>query len=395
MVEESVSFRQRAELRLARLIPLLGPRLQVRLSGRPPVQRDGQTLAPDLQLMLASIERRGRPPYEELSLERARVEMRAGAIVGGGPPDRAVPTRELQIQGPEGALRARLYTTPPGGDPAGLAPPLIVFLHGGGFVLGDLDSHDVPCRLLARHAGAHVLSVAYGLAPEHPFPAPVEDCRAAFRWALSNARALGADPGRVAIAGDSAGGSLAAGVSWLAVQEGQPPPCLQILIYPATDMVAKARSHELFDEGFLLTRRDMDWFADRYLGAADRGDPRASIVRAPDLRGLPPTLLVTAGFDPLRDEGETLARRLREAGCEVLLRRYPDLIHGFINLTGISRSARDATLELAGMTRALLTTERVAGGVRRARDREPAAEARSDGGFWPDPKAMLSDRRRS
>jgi acetyl esterase len=354
---QTITLRQRLELRLARAIPLLPPRWQVRLSGRPPVQRDGQTLAPDLQLMLAGVERRGRPPYEELTLEQARHEMRAGAVVGGGRPDPGIRTRELEITGAAGPLRARLYETPLLGAtaPDGERPPLIVFLHGGGFVLGDLESHDVPCRILARHSGAHVLAVDYRLAPEHPFPAPLEDALAALRWAHEHARSLGADPDRVAIAGDSAGGNLSAVASWLAVRENAaPPPAAQLLIYPATEFVDLSESQRRFDEGFLLIRRDMDWFSDRYTAGHDRTDPRLSIARADELSDLPPALVITAGFDPLRDEGEAYARRLAEAEVPVLVRRFSDQIHGFINLVGICRSSRDALLETAGATRALL-----------------------------------------
>jgi acetyl esterase len=231
---------------------------------------------------------------------------------------------------------------------------MIVFLHGGGFVLGDLESHDVPCRLLARHAGALVLAVDYRLAPEAPFPAPVQDASAALAWAIEHAAELGADPQRVAIAGDSAGGNLSAVASWEAVREGRPAPALQILIYPATDFVGRAPSHAMFDEGFLLVRSDMDWFTEKYLGGDPGEDPRASILRAEELSGLPPAIVVTAGFDPLRDEGEAYARRLRELGVPVLLRRFPGLIHGFINLTGVSPSSRDAWVEVAGMVRAQL-----------------------------------------
>jgi acetyl esterase len=346
-----LTFRQRLELRSARGIALIPPRLQVRMSGRPPVERDGQRLEPELQLTLALIERRARPPYGEMSLAEAREEMRRGAIVGGSPAARFLGTvRELEVDGAAGPLRARHYAPIPTGAPQ----PLIVFFHGGGFVLGDLDSHDTPCRLLAHHAGAHVVSVDYRLAPESPFPAAADDARAALRWAFANAGRLGAAEGQIAVAGDSAGGNLAAVAAWEAAHDGGPAPVLQLLIYPATDFVEHARSHQLFEEGFLLTRKDMDWFADQYAGHADRHDPRLSIIRAEGLEGLPPALVVTAGFDPLRDEGEAYAARLREAGVPTLVRRFPGLIHGFINLTGISRTSRDALVEVGGAARALL-----------------------------------------
>jgi acetyl esterase len=346
-----MTIRQRLELRAARLIRLIPPRLQVRLSGRAPIERDGQRLEPELQLMLSVLERHGRPPYGELSLAEARAEMRRGAIVGTQPAARPLAgVRELEVDGAAGPLSARHYAPIPDGGPQ----PVIVFFHGGGFVLGDLDSHDVPCRLLAHHAGAHVVSVAYRLAPEHPFPAAVHDARAALAWAFRHAVGLGADGRRVAVAGDSAGGNLAAVASWLAAHDGGPAPVLQLLIYPATDFAGRSRSHDLFDQGFLLVRQDMDWFAEQYARHADRTDPRLSILRADVLDDVAPAVVVTAGFDPLRDEGEAYAERLRDCGVPVLVRRFPGLMHGFINLTGVSRTARDALVEVGGATRALL-----------------------------------------
>lgn len=347
----ALTLRQRLEFRAARAIALIPPRWQVRLSGRPPVTIDGQTLEPEIQLILAAIERRGRPPYEQMSLEEGRAEMRRGAMVAGGQPPTLAGVTELTVAGAAGPRPARHYVPFSSAAPQ----PLIVFFHGGGFAQGGLDSHDVGCRLLAKHAGAQVLSVDYRLAPEHPFPAAVEDACAALRWAFEHARELGADETRVAVAGDSAGGNLAAVASADASQAADgATPILQILIYPATDFVARARSHELFDQGFLLVREDMDWFTANYVGSADKQDPRLSILRAPDVEGTAPALILTAGFDPLRDEGEAYAARLREAGVPVVLRRFPGLIHGFFNLTGISRSSRDAVIEIAGAARAML-----------------------------------------
>jgi acetyl esterase len=349
----ALTTRQRLEFRAARALSLLPPRLQVRLSGRPPVTIDGQTLEPEIQLLLTAIERRGRPPYERLTLEEGRAEMRRGARVAGGHPPELAAVKELMVGGANGPLRARHYLPFRASEPE----PLIVFFHGGGFSQGNLDSHDVPCRLLAKHAGAQVLSVDYRLAPEHPFPAAVEDACAALGWAIEQADGLGADPARLAVAGDSAGGNLAAVAAAHASQAVGPnaaAPALQILIYPATDFTSRARSHELFDRGFLLVREDMDWFTENYVGAADKADPRMSILGAAELQVSAPALIVTAGFDPLRDEGEAYAARLRELGVPVVLRRFPGLIHGFINLTGISRTSRDALIEIAGAARAML-----------------------------------------
>jgi acetyl esterase len=240
----------------------------------------------------------------------------------------------------------------PAGSGGGEAP-LLVFLHGGGWVLGGLDSHDGVCRLLAATAGVAVLSVAYRLAPENPFPAAVDDAFAAFRWAAANAAALGADPARIAIGGDSAGGNLAAAVSILARDAEVAEPAMQLLLYPATDAVGGQRSRELFADGFLLTKADIEVCEGHYLPpGTDRHDPRVSVLRAPDLRRLPPAYIATAGFDPLRDEGEAYALRLREAGVPVILRRQESLIHAFANLTAISPGSAAAMTEAAAALRA-------------------------------------------
>ncbi|HET8814941.1 MAG TPA: alpha/beta hydrolase, partial [Solirubrobacterales bacterium] len=195
-------------------------------------------------------------------------------------------------------------------------------------------------------------SVDYRLAPEHRFPAAAEDAIAAYAWAADNAAQLDADPERVAVGGDSAGGNLAAVVSLLSREESLAPPRMQLLIYPVTEAGEETPSRRLFAEGFLLTRRDMDFFEGHYLGSgADRDDPRISPLRAQDLSGLPPAYIATAGFDPLRDEAEDYARRLREAGNLVALRRHPGLVHTFANLTAICPSARQAMLEAAGALR--------------------------------------------
>ena len=266
-----------------------------------------------------------------------------------------------------GVLRARHYAPAELGDPH----PLLVYYHGGGFTYGDLDTHDGVCRILCRHAGAHVLAVDYRLAPEHPFPAAVEDARAALHWAVAHASELGADPQRVGVGGDSAGGNLAAVVAQLAARDGGPAPVLQLLIYPATDFSARRRSRELFGEGFLLTNPEMDWFETNYLGSerTSARDPRASPLLAEDLSGLAPAYVVTAAFDPLRDEGEEYAAALQAAGTPVTLRRFPGFIHAFIAGAGVSRSARDALVEIAGATRAMFAAAGPRAGERQAANR--------------------------
>jgi acetyl esterase len=331
----------------------LPPRLQVRLSGKPPVEIDGETLAPEVQLLLAVLDRRREPPLETLPPAQARVDRgRLTAAYAGRP----VPVRNVEDFEIGGAvpLRARHYAPSETGGPH----PLLVFYHGGGFTYGDLETHDGVCRILCRHAGAHVLAVDYRLAPEHPFPAAVEDAHNALQWAFENAARVGADRSRVGVGGDSAGGNLAAVVSQLAARNGGPAPGLQLLIYPATDMTTRHRSRELFSEGFLLSDREMDWYTDNYLGTArtSASDPRASPLLAEDLSGLAPAFVVTAAFDPLRDEGEAYAQALQAAGTPTTLRRFPGFIHGFINAAGVSRTARDALVEIAGVTRGMFAS---------------------------------------
>lgn len=342
--------RQRLEFRTARLLSELPPQAQVRLSGRPPVRIDGQTLEPDLQLTLALLERRDAPPLETLSPAAAREHFRHRVAVSNGAPPPVGRVRDLAVDGAAGGLAARLYSPDEPGGPH----PLIVFFHGGGFVVGDLDTHDAPCRLLCRHAGAHVLSVAYRLAPEHPFPAALEDGRASLGWAAEHAAGLGADPDRLAVAGDSAGGNIATITAWQAARDGGPSPALQILLYPVTKTSGSTRSRELFGRGFLLDRELLDWFAARYVSDADPEDPRLCILRDGDLEGVAPVLMVTAGFDPLRDEGEAYAEAARLSGVPVVTRRFPGLIHGFFNLIGTSPASREALVEVSGAARVLL-----------------------------------------
>jgi acetyl esterase len=333
----------------------LPAQVQVRLSGKPPVQVDGDTLAPEVQLGLAVLERRHETSPETLPPAQAREARRRLAAVYAGKPAEVGSVRDLELElelgdGARG-LRARHYAPAELGGPH----PLLVYYHGGGFTYGDLDTHDGVCRLLCRHGGAHVLAVDYRLAPEHPFPAAVEDARAAFAWACANAAALGADPRRVGVGDDSAGGNLAAVVAQLSARDGGAAPVLQLLIYPATDFTRRRRSRELFGEGFLLSNDEMDWFETNYLGTerTHAHDPRASPLLAGDLSGLAPAFVVTAAFDPLRDEGEEYAEALRAAGTAATVRRFPGLIHAFIAAAGVSRAARDAVIEIAGVTRGM------------------------------------------
>ena len=345
-----------AEHRIVKAVCGLPPGVQRRLFGQPP-SIDGQTLASDIQALLKLAAMSGGvSAIAGMEIAEAREENRIGTgVVSAHPPIPMARVEALEVPGPAGPVPARFYV--PGGLPTGEPAPLLVYYHAGGWVIGDLDTHDGVCRFLAAAAGVAVLSIDYRLAPEHPFPAAVDDSLAAFAWAAANASELGADPARIAVGGDSAGGNLATVVSRLARDADGPLPTMQLLIYPPTDVVGGQRSRELFSEGFLLTKGDMDTFETTYLPAGtDPKDPRVSVLHAPDLSGLPPAYLCTAGFDPLRDEGEAYALRMREAGVPVALRRHPGLVHGFANLTAISRTARGAMLEAAGALRMGLAT---------------------------------------
>ena len=368
-MSDTRTLRQRIEYILLRALMALPGRLALRLSGRPAIELDGERLAPEIQLLLRLFALQREPRTEAMAPAQLRRLRRHGAAVVGGPREGSLKVSDLRLEGGVG-LAARHYLP----EEAAAAQPLIVFFHGGGFVFGDLETHDPFCRLLCAHSGAQVLAIDYRLAPEHPFPAAVQDARAALEWASANAGRLGVDRARIAVAGDSAGGNLAAVVCQLALRDGGPAPAAQLLIYPATDLLHEHRSRRLFAEGFFLTEEDMRWFDRQYLGSRiiDRGDPRISPLRAPDLSGLPPALVVTAGFAPLRDEGEAYAKALGAAGTPVVLRRCSGLIHGFINMTGVSRRSREAVIEIAGAMRALLAAA-PAGSAPQAPGPQPAA----------------------
>jgi acetyl esterase len=261
-------------------------------------------------------------------------------------PDPVSRVEDRRIPGPAGEIAVRLYAPE---DPRGL----VVYFHGGGWVLGSLETHDLPLRTLANEAGCSVLSVDYRLAPEHRHPAAVEDCHAAVCWAAEHAAELGADPALLAVGGDSAGGNLAAVVSLLARERGGPALCFQLLVYPVTDHDFARPSYAENASGYFLERDDMRWFWDHYLpDAAARDATTASPLRARDLSGLPPAHVITAEFDPLRDEGEAYAARLREAGVPVTHTRYDGQIHGFFGMAALIPRGREAIAEAGAKLRA-------------------------------------------
>lgn len=347
---------ERILFRVARALTHLPAHLQRTLSGKPAICRDGYTLDPALQLILA-VDPSLKKPWPEDALHLRKTQDRAATSMRGPlPPVHA--TRDLEIDGAAGKLRARLYSTATTGS---AGAPLLVYFHGGGFVFGNLETHDVGCRLLCAHGGFHVLAVEYRLVPEHRFPAAIDDGLAALAWAFKHAAELGADPSRIGVGGDSAGANISAVVSQLARRTKHAPAC-QLLIYPPTDRAQAHPSMNGLAEGFLLTRASVEWFHAQYAAAvgADSSDPRISPLVAPDKGALPPALVVTAGFDPLRDEGEAYAAALRAAGNIAFLRRFDGLIHGFFNLTGIHDPSRDAVIAIAGATRALFEARPVA-----------------------------------
>ncbi len=358
---EALAPRDRFEARLGRVLLRAPARAQLRLSGKPQVRLDGQDLNPGIQLALRTLELRGSPtmigaPRSNPEPVDVRTRVHREALVFSLIKTEVGGVRELEIDGAEGPLRARHYLPPQSSVSAKAQPPLLVFFHGGGFVICDLDTHDEPCRMLCRHAGVQVLSVDYRLAPEHPFPAGARDALAAFRWAVAHAAELGADPRRVAVGGDSAGGNLSAVTAQRSARDGGPAPALQLLIYPVVNLTeARTASGRLFADGFYLTENDREWCNRHYFSGSevDTTDLRASPALAEDLSGLAPAIVMTAGFDPLRDEGEAYAGALRQAGTRVVVDRAQDLIHGFINMTTVP-AARDAVLRLAGMVRASL-----------------------------------------
>jgi acetyl esterase len=252
-------------------------------------------------------------------------------------------TRDLAIPGPGGPIAARLYRSAKNGK-----LPVLVFFHGGGWVVGNIDSHEAMCRHVANRAECAILSVDYRMGPEHKFPAAVEDGFAATAWTADNAASLGVDPRQLAVGGDSAGGNLAAVVSLLARDKRAPRVSCQLLIYPATDAAMRHDSVARYAEGYVLTRATMRWFYEQYLRTPeDAADWRVSPLLAPDLSRLPPAYVMTAGYDPLCDEGDAYAARLAAAGVPVTHRRFPGQVHGFVTNGRVIRAAETALDEAA------------------------------------------------
>jgi acetyl esterase len=317
-----------------------------RLLAGPPVRVDGQELALDAQLMIRLKNRSGSDVFTD-PVDDARARYDELPRLMGYQSPLPIPTREVAIPGEHGDIPATLYT------PEGLPEPsgLLVYFHGGGFSVGSRTSHDPVARYLASHAAVRVLSVEYRRAPEHPFPAAVEDAIAAFEHAHRHAADLGADPGRVAVGGDSAGGNLAAVSAQEAVRRGGAVPAFQLLMYPPTDLGGRRPSHDLFARGSTFSDRNLAWALANYVPSqTDRRDPRLSPLHG-DVAGLPPAYIASAGFDPLRDDAVAYADKLRAAGIPVALSRQPDLPHAYLNFVGLGGRFAEAAAEAAGALR--------------------------------------------
>lgn len=311
----------------------------VNILAGPPVTVDGRTLDARTQWLLQLLGRSGQAPIGKTSVAEARAGYDAFMLEMGGRPAPIGEIVDRTIEGPAGRLRVRLYRPPSG---VARLLPAILYFHGGGWVMGSPEGYDLVCRYVCARAGCVLVAVDYRLAPEHKFPAAIDDAVAAFRWLAADAVGLGIDPARIVIAGDSTGGNIAAVAAQLLRHEAR-PPCLQWLIFPATDLGLDSASYKSCGEGFMMTRAAMEWFRGHYLN--DRGeieDPRVSPLRAADLAGVAPALIFTNGIDPLRDEGHAYADRLAAAGVKTIHREFESLIHGFIGLRGAIHAAARA-----------------------------------------------------
>lgn len=316
------------------------------MSGGGVVYKGGRTLDPRFQFFAHAAKKL--PPMTALSPAEAVAGSAKGLAAVQGPLEPGVRTESLSVEGPNGSIPCRAYR-PENQDSSA---PLIVYAHMGGGVIGDLETCNAFCSVLARIVRTAVISVDYRLAPDHKFPAGLEDVLAAYRWARDNTARFGAAPAPPAIGGDSMGGNFAAIVAQEMKRKGEPQPAAQILIYPAVDVASDTPSMTTYADAYPLTRATMDWFMGHYMSAdADPADPRLSPDRTEDVSGLAPAVIATAGFDPLVDQGEAYAKRLKAAGIPVLYRCYDSLAHGFTAFTGAIPAADAACREIAGLVR--------------------------------------------
>jgi acetyl esterase len=309
-------------------------------------------LDPDAAAVYKAFQDAGRPAYETLTAPQARDDYMQARVVMNPVPPELKSAEPLAIPAPHGTIGARIYAPKTLRTKHGLAPCL-VFFHGGGFVIGNIETHDVVCRKLAHEGELIVISVDYRLAPEHRFPAAVEDTVTSTRWIASNAKQLGIDASRLFVGGDSAGGNLAAVVSLHARDNGGPALAGQMLVYPGTDFSRKHPSHREPETSVLLTHSVLGWFMNHYMGDADMSDWRASPARAKTLAGLPPAYVLTAGADPLRDEGDEYAARLKDAGVPVAYKHFPGQFHGFFTMGKLLKQADVAVTDIAAWLKQL------------------------------------------
>ncbi|MGX1197493.1 alpha/beta hydrolase [Parvibaculum sp. MBR-TMA-1.3b-4.2] len=322
----------------------------LRMSGGEPLSIDGRVIDPRVQLL--AVQGAKAPSLTTLDPVAARAAAAQGLALLDDAPRANVAIDEVVMPGPGGRLAARLYRPKHAAGPL----PGLVYFHMGGCVIGNLDTCETFCSILAGSANCAVLSVDYRLAPEHKFPAAVDDALAAYKWAEENASSFGMEAGRIGVGGDSAGGYLSAVVAQQMKAEGGPAPACQLLIYPVTDMEAQGGSMESCGEVYPLTADIMQWFIDHYIDKPeDKKDLRASPLKAEDLSGLPPAIVVTAGFDPLRDQGAAYADRLKAAGVPVTYRCYDRLAHAFTAMSGTVPAAKRACEEIAVDVRAGLS----------------------------------------
>ncbi|HEX3699464.1 MAG TPA: alpha/beta hydrolase [Phenylobacterium sp.] len=327
------------------LLSLPAPILRL-MAGGGVVYQGGRTLDPHIQFLAAQA--RNAPPMQTLTPLEARQANDAGLALVAGEAEPGVRIEDLMVEGADGPIPARAYRP----DTQEPAAPLMVWAHMGGGVIGGLETGHVFCTILAKWARCAVLSVDYRLAPEHRFPAPLEDVLAAYRWAREHAQRFGAPAGQAAVGGDSMGGGFAAIVCQEMRRKGEPQPALQLLVYPAVDLACQSASMTTYAEAYPLTRPLMDWFVGHYVGPRDDlADPRLSPLAESDLEGLAPAVVVTAGFDPLVDQGEAYARKLKAAGVPAVYRCYDSLSHAFTALTGAVPCADVACREVAGLVR--------------------------------------------
>ena len=297
------------------------------------------SLDPQIEYVLSLVEKAAYPEFWQLTPTQARQQFEKTAPILDARPVKLHRIENFTIPGPGGDIPIRSYMPRDSAEPL----PVLVWYHGGGFVVGSLNSYDAICRWLSKHADCLVLSVDYRLAPEHPFPAAVEDSFAALQWAAQNAALLGGDPSRLAVAGDSAGGNLATVSSILARDTGNPELALQLLVYPGTAAVPESDSHHRFAQDRILSRKTIQWFYQQYLqNPADKSDFRYAPLLAENLSGLPPTLLILADHDPLYDEGLAYGERLRAAGNDIEIITYPGMVHAFFSMSNAVDAAKDA-----------------------------------------------------